>query len=322
MYKLTKLLTLSLVALTLVACGTDNYSANTVTDSMANKTEEMGVSREAVMMADNSMLMPEVYDDGAQVSDQHLIKTGNISYETVDYEADKDKLISELDNYKAQVNRLEEYTNDQQYIPYNYTEPRWDEVPEVKTLHTLSITAQVPNDKFDEVAAKLQTIAKVTHTSIGTENVTDRVVDLERRIESINAKIERLEVLYEQANSMEDIITIQTELENAFSEKERLEGEHKQVEQQVAYSTFYLTLNEVEELKDKTERRRTFGDYVAEATRNSGIAFVRSMEDLVIGLIYVLPYILVFGAFILILKKVVRRRNDKIGTGNKTDKES
>ena len=147
------------------------------------------------------------------------------------------------------------------------------------------------------------------------------MVDLEGRIDSISAKIKRLEKLYEQANSMEDIITIQNELENAISDKESLEGQYKNITQQVEYSTFYINLNEVEELQDSTQRRRTFREYLSEAVEQSGIAFVRSLENLAILTVYALPYLILLAIFLVFVKIGTKSKKRKKAKKLDTTKE-
>ena len=313
--------------LLLTGCSTMNtaqqdMSYDVADQGMVNTSEMMSADMEVRNIAPG---IP-AYNDTQQGS-EHIIKKGTINYDTVKYGEDKAELLKVLEQHEAQINRQEEYTNESQYTPYStydpYNpygwEPRMPET-EVRELKTLSLTVQVEQDTFNEFAQDLEQIAEVTYSSISNDNVTDTVVDLEGRIDSISAKIKRLEKLYEQANSMEDIITIQNELENAISDKESLEGQYKNITQQVEYSTFYINLNEVEELQDSTQRRRTFREYLSEAVEQSGIAFVRSLENLAILTVYALPYLILLAIFLVFVKigtKSKKRKKakklDKIG---------
>lgn len=304
--------------LLLTGCST----MNTAQQDMSYDVAEQGVAYTSEMVSSDMAvrnIAPGIpaYNNTQQGA-EHIIKTGTINYDTVKYDEDKAGLLKVLEQHEAQINRQEEYTNESQYTPYStytpYTPYGWDtQLPEaeVRELKTLSLTVQVEQDKFNEFAQDLERVAEVTYSSVSNDNVTDSVVDLEGRIDSISAKIKRLEKLYEQANSMEDIITIQTELENAFSEKESLEGQYKNITQQVEYSTFYINLNEVEELKDLTQRRRTFREYLSEAVEQSGIAFVRSLENLAIFAVYALPYLIVLGIFLVLLKVGTKSKKRK-----------
>lgn len=304
--------------LLLTGCST----MNTAQQDMSYGVAEQGVAFTSEMMSADmavSKIAPGIpaYNDTQQGA-EHIIKTGSINYDTVKYGEDKAELLKVLEQHEAQINRQEEYTNESQYTPYStytpYTPYGWDtQLPEaeVRELKTLSLTVQVEQDKFNEFAQDLERVAEVTYSSISNDNVTDTVVDLEGRIDSISAKIKRLEKLYEQANSMEDIITIQTELENAFSDKESLEGQYKNITQQVEYSTFYINLNEVEELQDSTQRRRTFREYLSEAVEQSGISFVRSLENLAILTVYALPYLIVLAIFLVLVKVGTKSKKRK-----------
>lgn len=307
--------------LLLTGCST----MNTAQQDMSYDVAEQGVAFTSEMVSSDMAvrnIAPGIpaYNNTQQGA-EHIIKTGTINYDTVKYGEDKAELLKVLEQHEAQINRQEEYTNESQYTPYStytpYTPYGWDtQLPEaeVRELKTLSLTVQVEQDKFNEFAQDLEQIAEVTYSSISNDNVTDSVVDLEGRIDSISAKIKRLEKLYEQANSMEDIITIQTELENAISEKESLDGQYKNITQQVEYSTFYINLNEVEELQDSTQRRRTFREYLSEAVEQSGRSFVRSLENLAILTVYALPYLILLAIFLVFVKlgtKSKKRKKDK-----------
>lgn len=314
--------------LLLTGCST----MNTAQQDMSYGVAEQDVANTSEMVsADMEVrnIAPGIpaYNDTQQGS-EHIIKKGTINYDTVKYGEDKADLLKVLEQHDAQINRQEEYTNESQYTPYSpytpYTpygwEPRMPET-EVRELKTLSLTVQVEQDTFNEFAQDLEQIAEVTYSSISNDNVTDTVVDLEGRIDSISAKIKRLEKLYEQANSMEDIITIQNELENAISDKESLEGQYKNITQQVEYSTFYINLNEVEELQDSTQRRRTFREYLSEAVEQSGIAFVRSLENLAILTVYALPYLIVLAIFLVFVKLGTKSKKRKKAKKLDTTKE-
>lgn len=305
---------------------------NTAQQDMSYGVAEQEMAYTSKMMGADmavSNIAPGIhtYNDTQQGS-EHIIKTGTINYDTVKYDEDKAGLLNVLEQHDAQINSQEEYTNERHYTPYSTYEPYnpygWDtQLPEaeVRELKSLSLTVQVEQDKFNEFAQDLERVAEVTYSSISNDNVTDTVVDLEGRIDSISAKIKRLEKLYEQANSMEDIITIQNELENAFSDKESLEGQYKNITQQVEYSTFYINLNEVEELKDLTQRRRTFREYLSEAVEQSGITFVRSLENLAILTVYALPYLILLAIFLVFVKLGTKSKKRKKAKKLDTTKE-
>lgn len=311
-----------LLGVTSILLLTGCTTMNTAQQDMSYGVEDLGMAYTSEMMSADmavSKIAPGIpaYND-TQQGDEHVIKTGNINFDTVKYNDDKAALFEVLEKHEAQINRQEEYTNGGQYTSYStytpYTPFAWEtQLPEaeVREFKTLSLTVQVEQDKFNELAQDLERVAEVTYSSLSNDNVTDRVVDLEGRIDSIDAKIKRLEKLYEQANSMEDIINIQTELENAFSNKESLEGQYKNITQQVEYSTFYINLYEVEELKDLTQRRRTFREYLSEAVEQSGIAFVRSLENLAILTVYALPYLVVLAIFLVLVKVGTKSKKRK-----------
>ena len=310
------LLAASIILLTGCSVGTQDLAENSLDMQMA------GVQNTGATFSTSQDLSRTVIEEpqvtNTQESADYIVKTGTIIYETVDYKADKDELFKILNTHNVQVNSQEEYAHESYVTPPYEPEPilplfNREQVMQTKPtkLKALNLTVQVPVGKIDALAKDLEQVATVSFSSSNNQNVTDQVLDVEGRIQSLTAKINRLEDLYKQAETMADIITIQTELETAYSEKEGYESQFSNLTQQVDDATYYITLNEVEELQDLSQKRYSFMDYLKQAVNQSGIAFIRVLEDTALLIVYLLPYLLIGGAGFALYKRRKRTKNNK-----------
>jgi hypothetical protein len=104
------------------------------------------------------------------------------------------------------------------------------------------VTLKVPPDRLQGVLAELGSLGRVQDQDVGTEDVTERVVDLDSRIVTARASVERLQGFLDQTSSVPEIAQLEGELVQRESELERLEGQRRTVGSQVALATITLTI--------------------------------------------------------------------------------
>ena len=106
------------------------------------------------------------------------------------------------------------------------------------------LTFKVRPENFQEALSRLGDIGEVRTQNVTTDDVTERVVDLESRISTAAASVERLKGFLDEAN---DIVTI-AELENQLLERETdletLRGQLRTIQDRVDLATITLTLTE------------------------------------------------------------------------------
>lgn len=106
------------------------------------------------------------------------------------------------------------------------------------------LTFKVPPETFQEALSRLGAIGELRTQNVSADDVTERVVDLESRISTAEASVERLKSFLDEAN---DIVTI-TELEEQLLERETqletLRGQLRTIRDRVDLATIVLTLTE------------------------------------------------------------------------------
>jgi hypothetical protein len=107
-----------------------------------------------------------------------------------------------------------------------------------------SVTLRVPAERFDELITRLQELNDVEVVSMSTreEDVTGQVVDLAARIRNLKASEASYRVLYDRAERIEDVLTVQGRLDEVRGQIEQLEAQLTTVEAQAALSTLTVTI--------------------------------------------------------------------------------
>jgi hypothetical protein len=106
------------------------------------------------------------------------------------------------------------------------------------------LTIKVPPENFAEAMRRLAGIGRLVSQAVFTDDVTERVVDLESQIATAETSVERLRALLAAATDMEDIVSLERELMQRETDLEVLRGQLRTLEDQVALATIVLSLSE------------------------------------------------------------------------------
>jgi Domain of unknown function (DUF4349) len=107
-----------------------------------------------------------------------------------------------------------------------------------------TVTLRIPATRFDEVLSRLHEIedAEVISESTREQDVTREIVDLRARITNLEASEASYRVLLDRAKEIEDILTVQSRLDDVRGQIEQLEGQLQTVEGQADLSTLTVTI--------------------------------------------------------------------------------
>ena len=100
-----------------------------------------------------------------------------------------------------------------------------------------TLTARIPAARFEPTLAHVRTFGRVLSESVRADDVTKQHTDLALRIDNARRARERLTELLGKASKIEDLLTIEKELRRLTEEIERMEGELKFLNDQVALAT-------------------------------------------------------------------------------------
>jgi hypothetical protein len=103
-----------------------------------------------------------------------------------------------------------------------------------------TITLQIPADRFDSAIEQLVQLGKPTTQHKQATDVTEQVVDLDARLATQRASVDRMRLLLGKAQSIGEIAQIESELTKRESELESLQGRRDALGTKVALSTVTL----------------------------------------------------------------------------------
>jgi len=109
---------------------------------------------------------------------------------------------------------------------------------------TNSVNARLPARNMDDFLNNVKTLGKTKYESKSGEDITDQYRDNAAALNSLKTVRDRYAALLEKAESVDDILKVEKELERLNLTIEKLEGRIKYAEQSVAYSIITVSLRE------------------------------------------------------------------------------
>ena len=233
------------MSLMMTACGASAENVVPSAESWNSGAASGGVSRpETEEFVSDSLGMNQNYDSGdkqvqesdaaSQTSDRKLIRTVNMSVETREFEAVMGTLEQRITELGGYIESMETY-NGSSYSSY-------------RSNRSASMTARIPADKLNGFLGEVSEISNVTRRSENVQDVTLDYVDMASHKKTLQAEHDRLLELIEQAESIEDIITIEKRLSNVRYQMESMESQLRTYDNKVDYGTVHLDVSEVQEL--------------------------------------------------------------------------
>lgn len=165
-------------------------------------------------------------------------------------------------------------------------------------------TLRVPADNYSEFLNAAAQAANLVRRSESSQDVTAEYVDLEARLASLEQQRQRLDELAAKAESLEDLLAIEQQRSEVQYQIESYTGQMNVLQDQISYSTVEVYLDEVTEL---TPQSPSFLSRVGSAFRGSWNGFVSVVQELVIGLIYLMPFLVVAAVVIVLVVLLARR---------------
>jgi hypothetical protein len=110
---------------------------------------------------------------------------------------------------------------------------------------TLTASLRVPADELDTTLAELRKLGHLNQEKQGGEEVSQQYVDLVARLDNARHTEKRLtQLLTKRAAKLKDVLDVEREIASTREEIERMEAQHRNMENQVNYASIELQLRE------------------------------------------------------------------------------
>ena len=302
MKKQNRLLALTLallLALSLTACGAKSSDGTAASPMAAGSGEnsmmaaaEDGAVRQEALSTDTSA-------DTAQLPESRKwIVTMYVTAETEDL----DSMTASLN---ATISGLGGYVEDQSiYNGSAYATRRY---------RSASLTVRIPAEQADGFVQQVSGYANIVTQEKNLDDVTLQYVDTESRLTALETEEARLLELLAQAETMSDLLEIESRLTDVRYELESAASQLRLYDNQIDYATIYLTIEEVREytpVEEPTLWERISGGFV-DSLKGLG----NGILDLGVWVVVSSPYLVVYGlslaGVLLLIRKLRRRRKNK-----------
>lgn len=167
------------------------------------------------------------------------------------------------------------------------------------------VSLRVPVGKVDAVVADLEKIGTILNRGRSTQDVTDQIVDLESRVQTQQASIERLQRLLGEAEDLGDIIALESELTRRQADLESMQRRSQELSGLADLATVTVGFTASDGVVTETDDDRGFLGGLAAGWD----AFTASLTALATATGWLLPFATVAVLAALPVRSYLRRRS-------------
>ncbi len=217
-------------------------------------------------------------------------------------DAETDDLDALLSQVNTQISQLEGYVEGQQiYNGSAYSGVRY---------RNAELTVRIPAQQLDNFVSQVSDLSNIVSSRKTTEDITLNYVATESRLSALETEQTRLLELLAQAETMEDLLLIESRLTDVRANLEQVTSTLRVYDNQVDYATVYLDIQEVREYTI-TEEPETVWDRM-------GTGFVESLQELgdffvelFVWLFVNIPYLVILAVVVFVAILILKARKKK-----------
>ncbi len=271
--------------------GSADYAVSTTAVSSNSMTadavmEEAGYAPETAELADTAgELDPEDF-----AGDRKIIYTADVDIETETYDDGVAVIRSLLDESGGYISSTSQSGSS------------------AEGNRRANYTCRIPSQKYRAFLDGLTGAGNVYSVSEYTDDITLEYIDVEARLSSLEAQRDRLQQLADEAEDIETLLSIETQLSNVQYQLESYTAQMRSYDNQVDYSTVNIYLREVGKVSEGTG----FGTRIRAAFSGSWENFVSGVQGFVIAVIYALPMIVILAVIAAIVIPLAVRHSRRV----------
>lgn len=283
-----QLLIALLVPMLLTGCGARSSAEATIVSNSGGgykAAADTAMTEELTVVEDSGVETAEVTDPG---TGRKLIKEVSLEVETEEYSALSQALTEQITKLGGYVQSFYTAGNE------NSGDSRYGQ-----------IQARIPKERLDEFIKTVEGASNVTYRQETVTDVTLQYVDLESRKNALLTEQQRLLELMEQAETVEDLISIESRLSEVRYQLESMESQLRTFDNQIDYSTVYINITEVIRLTPATGSKMSAWERIRTGFAENVYAVGVGISEFCIGFLISLPILFVVLVTVLILLAIV-----------------
>ena len=274
-------------------------SYNSYGSSYVYKDEEAYASEPMEAMAEDNAF-DEYKTDANSLTEnlrkdenKKLILTANMQMETKDLDETISSLLEKVNACGAYVQRSSSYTRN-------------------SSTRIYEATLRIPADQYGAFIAELKGAGNTLSYNDEIEDIKDSYTDIQARINSLKAQEERVLDFYRKAETIEDLMSVESRLSDLRYQIEYYEAQIKNYDLLVAYSTLHITISETTVY---TPENPGFFSRLGGSFTDGWHDFIGNIGDFLVDVVYNIWTILLLAGLgylgYRIYKRIRNRKNAK-----------
>lgn len=272
-----------------------SYASESAYESGASYSSRMAAGMGANMVADYAEYeMDAATEDAGSVQEAKIIRTVNFTIRTKEYEADYEAIRQLTAQYGGRIESLSTSGDGT-----------------ANSLRYASFTLRIPSDKLDEFISGARDVGSVSSYSESSEDVSESYYDMQSRLETQKAKLQRLTEMMAKAKNISDLIELESAITDTQYWIDYYTGKMRGYDSRVSDSYVYVTLRELSTAEPVEVRGLTLGERIENALSGSIEMAGEVLEALVVFLVAALPWIVAGAVLVIVLRVVIRRKKNR-----------
>ncbi|MGB4439865.1 MAG: DUF4349 domain-containing protein [Sedimentibacter sp.] len=233
----------------------------------------------------------------AATREMKVIKTGSVYVETDDYE----RFVNDLTAKVQSLGGFLESNNTEVYQVY-----------ENEKLMYGNMKLRVPEENFYGLVAYLEESSEVRRKNINETDVTKEYYEKDNKVKNLEAQEEHLRTLYEKAQTVEEMLLIESELTRVRTEIDALNTSLSDIDDRASMSTVNLEVEEVLTANFAITNQDSVWERAKEGFINTVNGVIRTVENLLIYIVSIAPVLIpVVIIFVILVSKFNKYRKSK-----------
>ena len=244
-----------IISVGLAAAWSQSFSVSEVPYYEPVVMKEAG-TRESSLDMEEAMPAP-----GAAPAEQMVIKTSYMSLEVQDFRTAADAVSDIARKYGG-------YVADSSVRDYGGRKVGY-------------VSVRVPTSEFEKTIKEIETVGVLQEENVSLEDVTEQYIDLEARLENLKRQEKRYLEILEMATTVEDVLTVETQLERIRGDIESLQGSLNYLDNRIDLSTIQVQLSEPEKIAHESGIGKAFSE--------AAEAFLSAIRGIIIFMGFFIP---------------------------------
>lgn len=173
---------------------------------------------------------------------------------------------------------------------------------------TASLTLRIPSAELDSLLEGAGGMGRITRREEYASDVTDSYYDTRARLDTQLALMARLQSLVTDAAHLSDLLALESQIADTQYQIDALQASLNSTDSQVDYATVDVSLREELPADSIIDAEVTLGQRILDALETGLEAFVEFLGDMVVFLAAALPFIVLVGIVVLVVKLLRKRR--------------